>query len=110
MDGQSFMDTTDLWYLPHNIYGGSTVKLDRRSGGGMLVRNESVDDPVWEKLIPFGWYDVGSSLTQALCYSSSWSSAVNRLLTKKYSLSTKPRNRRLRSITLLDVPLKIRMT
>ena len=58
--GQKFTDTTELLYLPYNPYHGSTVKLDRRSGA-LWARNDVSRSPGWEKLIPFGWYDVSSS-------------------------------------------------
>jgi hypothetical protein len=42
LDDQTFTDTAELLYLPPNPYGGSTVKLDRRSGP-LWVRNESAN-------------------------------------------------------------------
>lgn len=55
-EGQTFSDVAQLSYLPPNPYGGSTVKIDRKSGA-LLVRNESLSNPQWERLMPFGWYD-----------------------------------------------------
>jgi hypothetical protein len=56
LNGAVFEDTTELFYLPPNPWGGSTVKLDRRTNA-LWVKQGSSD---WDKTIPFGWYDVSS--------------------------------------------------
>jgi hypothetical protein len=56
----TFATNASLLYLPPNPYGGNTVKVDRRSGA-LLVRNETAGAKAWEKLIPFGFYDVGDA-------------------------------------------------
>lgn len=57
LDGtdQTFSSASTLRYLAPNPFGGSTVKLDRRTGG-LLVD----DSGRWEPLIPTGFYTVFS--------------------------------------------------
>ena len=50
---ETFRSKSELWYLPQNPHGGSTVKIDRLSGALMTQREWG-----WEKIVPFGWYDV----------------------------------------------------
>lgn len=57
IDGQTFYARSKLAYLPPNPYGGNTVKLDRASGA-LMVRNETAGTKEWERIIPFGFYDV----------------------------------------------------
>lgn len=59
LNGQVFSDNTTLAYLPPNPYGGNSVKIDRKSGA-LIIKN-STTDAEWEKVIPFGWYDVSSN-------------------------------------------------
>ncbi|KDQ64098.1 hypothetical protein JAAARDRAFT_27724 [Jaapia argillacea MUCL 33604] len=49
---QTFQATTSVKRLPANPYGGSTTKIDRRTGG--LLRESA--SGAWEPLIPFGFY------------------------------------------------------
>jgi hypothetical protein len=58
VSGQTYTDTTELLYLPPSYFaGGSMVKIDRRSGA-FLIFNGDFLTPRWDKMIPFGWYDV----------------------------------------------------
>jgi hypothetical protein len=57
LGSQTFATNASLLYLPPNPFGGNTVKVDRRSGA-LLVRNETAGEKSWEKIIPFGFYDV----------------------------------------------------
>lgn len=61
-----FTATTELYYLPENPSGGSTVKMDMATGG-LLVQRKNENDAAsieggldgkesWEPLIPFGFY------------------------------------------------------
>jgi hypothetical protein len=59
MGNQTYTDTTDLLYLPENPYNGSSVKIDRKTGY-LKVQYEAGQE--WEKVLPFGFYDVGSPL------------------------------------------------
>lgn len=52
---QTFVVDSTLRYLPPNPYGGSTVKLDRRTGG-LLVQEQAG----WVPLFPTGYYTVYS--------------------------------------------------
>lgn len=52
---QTFVVDSTLRYLPPNPYGGSTVKLDRRTGG-LLVQEEAG----WVPLFSTGYYTVYS--------------------------------------------------
>ena len=61
IDGQTFYTNSTLSYLPPNPNNGSTVKIDRLSGT-LLVRNETAGTKTWEKLIPYGFYDVSRCL------------------------------------------------
>lgn len=54
---KTYEDETEVSYLPPNPYGGSTVKLDRRTGGMKILRKDG-----WEEMFPFGWYDVSPLL------------------------------------------------
>jgi len=60
INGQTFYANSTLAYLPPNPYGGNTVKVDRTSGA-LIVRNETAGTKKWEKIIPFGFYDVSRS-------------------------------------------------
>ena len=62
LNGQTFYANSTLAYLPPNPYGGNTVKIDRTSGA-LIVRNETAGSKKWEKIIPFGFYDVRSRST-----------------------------------------------
>ena len=62
INNQTFYTNSTLSYLPPNPYGGNTVKIDR-SSGALLVRNETGGDKTWEKIIPFGYYDVRACCT-----------------------------------------------
>lgn len=57
VNGQTYYADSQIRYLPPNPYCGNTVKIDRRSGS-LLVRNETAQSKTWEKLIPYGFYDV----------------------------------------------------
>lgn len=46
-----FEATTQLFYLPANPYGGSTVKIDMATGGLLVKRGRR-----WEPIFPFGFY------------------------------------------------------
>ncbi|KDQ07519.1 hypothetical protein BOTBODRAFT_166906 [Botryobasidium botryosum FD-172 SS1] len=52
-NGQTFHSTSKLFYLPPNPYGGSTTKVDYRTGG-LLVRPKGKTD--YEPIFPFGFY------------------------------------------------------
>lgn len=56
---QTFFASSALRYLPPNPFNGSTVKLDRRTGG-LLVRE--ADD--WEPFLPTGFYTVFSNYAE----------------------------------------------
>ena len=51
----TYWSNSTINYLPQNPYGGSVVKIDRRTGG-LLVKNASATS--YESFIPFGFYDV----------------------------------------------------
>lgn len=59
INGQTFYANSTLAYLKPNPYGGNTVKVDRTSGA-LIVRNETAGTKEWEKIIPFGFYDVSA--------------------------------------------------
>ena len=67
VNGQTYYTTSTLAYLPQNPYGGNTVKIDR-STQALLVRNETSGDKTWEKIIPFGFYDVSGLVRLQLMY------------------------------------------
>ena len=56
INGQEFWTNSTLSYLPPNPYGGNVVKVDRTSGA-LIVKNDTGNGE-WDKIIPFGWYDV----------------------------------------------------
>lgn len=58
--GQTFAAESALRFLPPNPHGGSTVKLDRRTGG-LLVQQENS----WQPLLPTGFYTVFSGYLEA---------------------------------------------
>jgi hypothetical protein len=60
LGNQTFATNASLYYMPPNPYGGNTVKVDRTSGGALLVRNETAGEKAWTKIIPFGFYDVSA--------------------------------------------------
>jgi hypothetical protein len=60
INGQEFWTNSTLRYLPPNPHGGNTVKIDRKSGS-LVVRNETGGSDAWERIIPFGFYDVSRS-------------------------------------------------
>ncbi len=64
INGQTFYANSTLAYLPPNPYGGNTVKVDRTSGA-LIVRNETSGTKNWEKIIPFGFYDVSLCSSEA---------------------------------------------
>lgn len=55
----TYWANSTLNYLPPNSYGGSVVKIDRRTGG-LMVQNASAT--TWESFIPFGFYDVSTCI------------------------------------------------
>ena len=60
INGQTFYTNSTLAYLEPNPYGGNTVKVDRTSGA-LIVRNETAGTKQWEKILPFGFYDVSTT-------------------------------------------------
>ncbi|KAF8310762.1 hypothetical protein DL93DRAFT_2084137 [Clavulina sp. PMI_390] len=54
--GAEYTTQTQLIYLPPNPWGGSTTKLDSRTGA-TLVKSLGRDGGSYEPIMPFGFYD-----------------------------------------------------
>jgi len=49
-DGSTFFATSEVKYLPPNPYGGSTTKIDTKTGALVVKKNSGL----WEPMIAFG--------------------------------------------------------